>query len=240
MSSAAFLLPSATACLPEGNSLAAFPCEDVFGNLDESREWIVSFILIASTTRAIWLHSYFHLHVIIVEHQPALSSDSNCPVADPPQRELLLVVFTWCFCQQWLHKYSQRFAVPPHAASAQSRDCLEEVTDMAWPAQCMASTAHVQYKGCMTCSTGHVHLSVYPTVCRNTQCSQHSAHAIMVHMNHGTCSAWCTDSTKHGHHGVCTAQCPTSRTCIGSQSGPSRAWLEVTWGAPEDLNSPVD
>lgn len=79
MSSVAFLLPSATACLPEGNILAVFPSEDVFGNLDECRERIVSFILIANTTRLIWLHSYFHLHVIIVEHQPALSSDSNRP-----------------------------------------------------------------------------------------------------------------------------------------------------------------
>lgn len=45
VSSAVFLLPSATARLPDGNILAVFPSEDVFGNLDESREWIVSFIV---------------------------------------------------------------------------------------------------------------------------------------------------------------------------------------------------
>lgn len=96
VSSVAFLLPSASACLPEGNILAVFPSEDVFGNLDEPREWIVSFILIANTTTVIWLHSCFHLHIIIVEHQPALRSGSSCPGAGPPQPELL--VCTWCFC----------------------------------------------------------------------------------------------------------------------------------------------
>lgn len=58
----------------------------------------LSLIHTANTTRVIWLHSYSHLHVIIVEHQPALSSGSNCPVASPPQHELLLMVFTRCFC----------------------------------------------------------------------------------------------------------------------------------------------
>lgn len=72
------LLPSAITGLLGGNILAVFPFEDLFGNLDESREQIVSLILITNTTRVIWLPNYSHLHI---RHCFALSSGANPPMA---------------------------------------------------------------------------------------------------------------------------------------------------------------
>lgn len=77
------LLSPAIAGLLGGNVLAALASEDVFGNLDESREQIHSFTLLANATKVIVLHSYFHLRVLLAKHCPALPSGANPPVAGP-------------------------------------------------------------------------------------------------------------------------------------------------------------
>lgn len=77
------LLPPAIAGLLGGNILAALASEDVFGNLDESREQIHSFTFLANATEVIGLHRYFHLRVLLAKHCPALPGGANPPVAGP-------------------------------------------------------------------------------------------------------------------------------------------------------------